>query len=384
MQDCRQGGEMDSGLTHHVFTRRQLFERIWTEPMRTVALSLGVSDVGLAKACRAADIPVPPRGYWAKLQHGKPVPKKPLLPDRPEGQDRVVIAPPRPKPPPPPEIQAAIETALARIAEIPVPEDLRGAHPIVRGWLETNAAQRKEYRRNGWGLGLIEDLTTPLAGRRLRITSALLKTLERKRLKVGSGREGLTVTRNGETLTFTLYERGRVEHRPATADELRWYPERKTVRATVPAGDLVLKIRDYLSLPTDFRELKTPLEDRLPTVVATLEAGLEELAARRRQRALDAERAEAAARDQRRRKAYREAAEAQRERLFAQAERHRRAEAVRTYIAAADASDLAAGDDYAAWRAWALAEADATDPLLDGSAPFSRLPPIEDWAWRGW
>ena len=26
---------------------------------------------------------------------------------------------------------------------------------------------------------------------------------------------------------------------------------------------------------------------------------------------------------------------------------------------------------------------DAMDPLLDGSAPFDRLPPLEDWAWRG-
>lgn len=65
--------------------------------MRMVALGLGVSDVGLTKACRAADIPVRPRGYWAKLQHGKPVPTQPPLPDRPKGQDRVVIAPPTPQ-----------------------------------------------------------------------------------------------------------------------------------------------------------------------------------------------------------------------------------------------------------------------------------------------
>ena len=33
---------------------------------------------------------------------------------------------------------------------------------------------------------------------------------------------------------------------------------------------------------------------------------------------------------------------------------------------------------------WALAQADAIDPLSDGSIPFSRLPPIEQWNWRGW
>lgn len=38
----------------------------------TVAQSLGVFDVGLAKACRTADIPTPPRRWWAKLQRNKP------------------------------------------------------------------------------------------------------------------------------------------------------------------------------------------------------------------------------------------------------------------------------------------------------------------------
>ena len=64
--------------------------------------------------------------------------------------------------------------------------------------------------------------------------------------------------------------------------------------------------------------------------------------------------------------------------------RRRTAEAIRSYAAAADGSTASTRDDYAAWRAWALSEADAIDPLLDGSAPFDRLPPLEDWVWRGW
>ncbi len=57
----------------HVFTRDQLFGLVWAEPMQRVAARLGISDVGLAKACRAAAVPVPERGYWAKLQAGKKV-----------------------------------------------------------------------------------------------------------------------------------------------------------------------------------------------------------------------------------------------------------------------------------------------------------------------
>jgi hypothetical protein len=370
-------------MPHHVFTRQALYECVWAEPKRTVAQRLGVSDVGLAKACRAAGIPTPPRGWWAKLQHGKPLSPKPPLPARPDHPDRVVIAPSPPKPPPSPAF-AGLATEITEAAPIPVPDDLRGAHAIVRRWVAENAERRRDHRRNGWGLSLVDDLTTPLAQRRLRLTSALLKALERRKLTVSHGRDGLTATRGDETVTFTVYERSKVEHRPATADELRWRPERTTVRATVAAGDLVVKIRDYLSVPTEFREQKTPLEKQLPAVVASVEAGLVELAERRLQRALEKERWEAADRARRKRVAYGEAQGALRDRLVAQAGRRQQAEAIRAYVLAADGSPAAQAEDYAGWRVWALAEADALDPLLEGSAPFDRLPPLEDWSWRGW
>ena len=50
---------------------------------------------------------------------------------------------------------------------------------------------RRRLRRKGWGVEGLADLTTPLAQRRLRITSALLTALERRRREVASGPEGL-------------------------------------------------------------------------------------------------------------------------------------------------------------------------------------------------
>lgn len=50
------------------FTRKELYELVWSTPMKTLAASFGLSDVGLAKACRKADIPLPERGYWATPQ----------------------------------------------------------------------------------------------------------------------------------------------------------------------------------------------------------------------------------------------------------------------------------------------------------------------------
>jgi hypothetical protein len=54
-------------------TREQLYELIWSEPMRLLGKQIGISDVAIAKHCRKMGIPVPERGYWNKLPAGKSV-----------------------------------------------------------------------------------------------------------------------------------------------------------------------------------------------------------------------------------------------------------------------------------------------------------------------
>jgi len=51
-------------------TRSELYALVWAVPTSVLAKRLGMSDVGLAKLCRRHDIPVPGRGYWAKLAAG--------------------------------------------------------------------------------------------------------------------------------------------------------------------------------------------------------------------------------------------------------------------------------------------------------------------------
>ena len=51
-------------------TRDQVYMMVWGEPVTKVAKRLGLSDRGLAKLCARYDIPVPPRGYWARRQAG--------------------------------------------------------------------------------------------------------------------------------------------------------------------------------------------------------------------------------------------------------------------------------------------------------------------------
>jgi hypothetical protein len=107
-------------------TRRELYRLLWTEPTTKVAKTYSISDVGLAKICDKHDIPRPPRGYWARLQHGQKPEQTPL-----------------PKPDHDPEIEFVERPAgmanpddgnpLVDVGsvEIRVAETLRGCHELV-------------------------------------------------------------------------------------------------------------------------------------------------------------------------------------------------------------------------------------------------------------
>jgi len=61
------------------YDRAALYEQVWSQPVQNVAKSYGISGVRLGKVCRSLLVPVPPRGYWARVRSGYRV-GKPRLP----------------------------------------------------------------------------------------------------------------------------------------------------------------------------------------------------------------------------------------------------------------------------------------------------------------
>lgn len=108
--------------------RSELFRRVWETPMLKLATELGLSGPGLAKVCRRHDIPVPPRGYWAKLQAGKRVQAVPL--PHPE-QDAPISF--RTADPAARAKEAALDAVLTAAARGPLP----GGPVVVADTLET-------------------------------------------------------------------------------------------------------------------------------------------------------------------------------------------------------------------------------------------------------
>lgn len=54
-------------------SNEELHRMIWEQPTTEIAKSLGVSDSAITKRCRKFNIPKPPIGHWAKVQHGHEV-----------------------------------------------------------------------------------------------------------------------------------------------------------------------------------------------------------------------------------------------------------------------------------------------------------------------
>ncbi|TPL43583.1 hypothetical protein [Mesorhizobium sp. B2-4-6] len=74
------------------FTRRELYELVWSKPLQKLAEEFGISDRGLAKICMRHRVPSPSRGYWARLAAGQKI-KRPLYRELNDPSlDRIEIA----------------------------------------------------------------------------------------------------------------------------------------------------------------------------------------------------------------------------------------------------------------------------------------------------
>jgi hypothetical protein len=111
------------------FTTLELFDQVWTTPVLKLAQEIGVSDVGLSKACRKAGIPLPSRGYWAKQAAKRPPKPKPPV-DKGAISFKVLDGTHLPSK------KAAVVNIDPPNAPPLVPRTLIDPHPLVAQWLK--------------------------------------------------------------------------------------------------------------------------------------------------------------------------------------------------------------------------------------------------------
>ena len=59
-------------------SRQDLYDKIWEKSVAGVAKDFNIPYAQLMKQVKASNIPIPPSGYWTKINFGKPVDVIPL------------------------------------------------------------------------------------------------------------------------------------------------------------------------------------------------------------------------------------------------------------------------------------------------------------------
>lgn len=363
-------------LPTHI-TREDLYTEIWSTPAETLAERYGISGRGLGKICDRLQIPVPPRGWWAKKHAGHKVSRIPLPSPRANTPQQVEIRATEP-----PEVMATlpppVERELAAIADdpIPVPETLQRAHPLIAVWLEEDRERAQQYRDRGWG-AYMPRYGTSVQKRVLRILSALFQAIEGKDGTVdvkSPAPNAVDITLNGQKIALGLTERRQQVRAPLTLKERResWNSSRTYRQSLEPTGELVFRIKTYPGTSGVRLEWKerdgVPLEEQLPAILV----GLMVVAGHREQWEVRRKEEERARWVEQRRcyeareKAEREAAKI--ERLFAQATAWREAREAEALLTAVeqrlnevtDATELA---EMRTWIVWAREKIAERDPL---------------------
>jgi len=381
----------------HLLTRRALYERVWSEPISRLSAEFGVSGPAIAKACAKMCVPVPPRGYLARLSAGKPVVRAELRPRPPGLDDEVDIGGGRyaryyrqytveellgPLPPEP-VFEESLEAIRARVessvGKISVSKDFDRPHPVVSRLLQQDEERRQKLRESPYLAGFSHyapRFDSPGERRRLRMLSALLLAAARCNCKSERwDREHgnrVQITVGHQTVTVGLRV---VEHRSGAGRAGR--PAAHALRCEIGPRD------DNRPAEQVWEDGEHPLERQLQEVlVAVIVAGerqhrdsvlrtwrwrverkaqLEEEIRQRRAEAERRERERLAALEQ-----------ARIERLLGEAAALERARQIRRYVVEVQDAQRSAEapippDALEAWCAWALAQADQIDPIRNGA-----------------
>ena len=209
--------------------------------MSTLALEFGISDRGLAKVCGRHRIPVPPRGYWAKVAAGERPEVPSFLEWKDQSLDQVTFRGVMSSLPDSiAEIasQRTAERAIRAVSSKTAPDTplttVENPHPTVAKTVKALRTKKPDsdgvVSAAGPGhCGVIISIIS--IERAVLILDALARGLQRSGLVVTPEGDKMSVTRGADAVNFTLLERTkRVKYLP-THEEVAREERRKEKQA---------------------------------------------------------------------------------------------------------------------------------------------------------
>lgn len=374
-------------------TRQELYEQVWTTPVSRLCRRYGLSDVGLRKTCKRHDIPLPPLGYWSKIQHGKEVQQTPLPPSAEGEADRisfVLYAVTEEGRSGFKDVEKLLEREKDPQMRIDVSQELNDPLPVVeRTWKSLRSAKVDEH-------GLVRprarrclDVHVSPANidRAMRVWDALLRALEVRGIEVSQGdeqRPTTCISVAGERFCISVDEVLDKKERPLTDKEKEeqriwswWHTRPKYVH--FPSGRLSLYAHGGPALGrrrTWSDCAKAPVERMLNTFLRGIYGLIEANRIRRAEQERENQRrAEEARRrreeeERRRREEEQRLAEQRRfEQLLGWVKAWREAEDIRAFIneveerATASQGAIEQGSELEELIGWSRSRADEIDPI---------------------
>lgn len=376
--------------------REKLYDLVWSEPLSALAPKLGVSYPTLRAACARAAIPLPDRGYWARLAAGKPVVRA-RLPLRPPGLHETVqigggryrLQPQLSREeilgdiPDPPSFSESLDDLEARIRKsvgvVKAARSLESVHHVVGRLLKADDERREKQRRARWPSPWDDPLfDPPFEQRRLRILNSLFMALSRAAGAKPSlsGREARHITVDiGDEFVGLRLDTPRNVMKDPTRESLEARDAKSPMRLVILQGPWAGKERWSWQDDKD-RKIEQDLTEIAARIILAAELQYREGLEWRHKWRIE-RRAELIEEDRRaREKAAREERERQeqlaRERiegLLSDADALTRAEAIRDYVERVRKLAPGAGHDLERierWAKWAMDVADGVDPVTSG------------------
>lgn len=262
-------------------TRTELYDKVWTTPLTKLSKEFNLSDNGLRKICKKFDIPLPPMGYWQKLQFGKKVVKTPLPQQENEKEIKIHVNRNKNDPNPINSLKQIVTEKIKSNSALilKVPERLSKPDEIVSK-VQANLENKKvrDYAKIIGTIhtdsGLPNIVVSPKnVSRSLRILDNLIKNFKTLGYRVSVDSDGLKFAAYEDKITLYIKEKSNIKD---TTNERGWKS-----RDLIANGKLAVKIVQYGTI--EFADTdKLLVEDQIEKILIKVETEFQRMAENRR------------------------------------------------------------------------------------------------------
>ncbi|WP_336703474.1 hypothetical protein [Chryseobacterium indologenes] len=274
-------------------SRKELYDKVWAKPMIQLAKEFNLSDNDLRKICKNFHIPIPPVGYWQKIQYGKKVTQLSLPKTDAEKEININANELKHNFSPENSIRSTVAEKIRNHSSLILKVNDRLSKPddiVVKTQsnLETKKLSDSYEKVKGTistSRGFPSIVVTPKnVSRSLRILDNLIKNFKVLGYQVSLSNEGLKITAYDDD-KMLIYIR---EKSNATLTPNKWG---WNDRELVANGKLAIKVGRFGTfefVDTD----KSPVENQIEKILIKIETEFQEMAEQKRKWKIEEEKRE--------------------------------------------------------------------------------------------